>query len=301
MPKDIIVAKKDGFYFNKSRLNLAGNHTWNTVQPFNGKTISLDKLTGNFTRLWTVETKGMVLNSSIWGSNSTGVVKVDKTPWKNDGTLNKRYYKALEKIVAEADKKDIVTGVCLFDHAFNAYFPGGWDRHPFNGLGPSAPEYIHTKGSWNTFQRNHVKKVTKRLEDYDNVIYEVGNELSGNSVRSGFQKMVVKWVNKFTDKPVGVSYAGGYRASRGRTQDWMARTGADWAAPAGGQRIAGFKGAYIFDTDHASALRPNVAGLVAARQRGDALWLMDGFDGAVLRNQGNLTPDRNYLNSVLAS
>lgn len=294
-----IKVKNGSFYQGKDRLKLAGSHTWNTVQPFNGKTISLDKLTGNFTRLWTVETKGMVLSGSIWGSNSNGVVAVGKTPWKNDGSLNKRYYKTLEKVVAEADSKDIVTGVCLFDHAFNAYFPGGWDRHPFNGLGPSGPEYIHTIGSWNKFQRAHVKEVTKRLEKYDNVIYEVGNELSGNSVQSGFQKKVVKWVNKFTDKPVGVSYAGGYRASRGRTQDWIARTGADWAAPSGGERVSGFKGAYIFDTDHASALRPNLAGLQAAWRRGDALWLMDGMDGQVLRNQGSLLPDRNYIDSLM--
>lgn len=295
----MITTKGRTFLKNNKPVQLAGNHTWNTVQPFNGRTTGLDELTGNFTRLWTVETKGMVLAGSAWGSNSSGTVKVGLVPWKADGSLNKRYYRRLEAVVAEADQRDMVTGVVLFDHAFNAYFPNGWTNHPLNGLGPKDVTQIHTKGSWNKLQRAHVQAVTKTLEDYDNVIYEVGNELHRNSVYSGFQKMVVKWVKKFTDKPVGVSYASGLKASRGKTQDWIARTGADWAAPAGGERVSGFKGAYVFDTDHASPLVPNVAGLRGAWARGDSLWLMDGLDGSILRNQGSLVPDRSYINSIV--
>lgn len=277
---------------------LAGSHTWNTVQPFNNITTPLSKLVGNFTRLWTVETKGMVLQNSAWGSNSTGLVKVQDRPWKKDGSLNKGYYNRLEKVVKKAERRDVVTGVVLFDHAFNAYFPQGWENHPFNGLGPADVTQIHTKGRWNKFQRAHVKEVVKRLEDYDNVIYEVGNELHRNSV-PWFQKKVVSWVKKWTDKPVGVSYASGLKPSRGKTQDWITGMNADWAAPAGGERIKGFKGHYVFDTDHASALRSNVPGLQSAWQRGDSLWLMTGLDGHILRNQNSLARDEAFIRSVL--
>lgn len=240
----------------------------------------------------------MVLQNSAWGSNSTGLVKVQDGPWKKDGSLNKRYYNRLENVVKKAERRDVVTGVVLFDHAFNAYFPQGWENHPLSGLGPADVTQIHTKGSWNKFQRAHVKEVVKRLEDYDNVIYEVGNELHRNSV-PWFQKKVVSWVKKWTDKPVGVSYASGLKPSRGKTQDWITGMNADWAAPAGGERIKGFKGHYVFDTDHASALRSNVSGLQSAWQRGDSLWLMTGLDGHILRNQNSLTRDEAFIRSVL--
>lgn len=279
-------------------LSLAGSHTWNTVQAFNGKTAPLNALVGNFTRLWTVETRGMILEDSPWGSNSKGLAKVSDVPWKKDGSLNNRYYQRLEAVVKKAASKDIITGVVLFDHAFNAYFPKGWENHPFYNLGPSNVTEIHTKGSWTKYQRAHVKRTTKILEQYDNVIYEVGNELHSNSV-PWFQRKVVQWVRKWTDKPVGVSYASGLKPSRGRSQNWMAATGADWVAPSQGERIDGFKGVYIFDTDHVSALRSNVSGLRSAWRRGDSLWLMDGLNGHVLRNQNSLHSDRMFILNAL--
>jgi hypothetical protein len=297
----MITTRGRYFHQDKKRLTLAGNHTWNTVQPFNGRTTPLDSLTGNFTRLWTVETRGMLLAGSAWGSRSSGTVKVGLVPWKADGSLNKRYYRRLEAVVAEADQRDMVTGVVLFDNAFNAYFPNGWANHPFNSLGPQDASYVHTKGAWNKFQRAHVKMATKTLEDYDNVIYEVGNELHRNSVYSGFQKMAVKWVKKFTDKPVGVSYATGLY----RDQSWMTRVGADWVAAnvstrAGGvRRLSGFNGPQVLDTDHGSALTPNVGMLRRGHQLGMPLWLMDGMDGYVLRNASSMTPDRSYINSIV--
>lgn len=278
---------------------LAGSHTWNTVQPFNGKTTPLSKLVGNFTRLWTVETRGAVLSSSSWGSKSSGLVKVGLVPWKKTGELNKRFYNRLATVVRKAEAKDIVTGVVLFENAFTSYFPGGWDNHPFNGLGPRSAAEVHTRGPWNKYQRAHVKKVINTLEDFDNVIYEVGNELNSNSV-PWFQTKVVEWVKKFTNKPIGVSYASGLKRSRGKTQDWITGTGADWSAPQGGERIPGFKGHYVFDTDHASALRSNVSGLRNAWSRGDSLWLMTGLDGHILKNQNSLRPDENFINSLVS-
>ena len=217
--------------------------------------------------------------------------------------MNPAYYNALERSVRVADKLGISVGVCLFEGAIVPYFPVGgasWRLHPFNGLkdGPKEPWQVHTKGPWNKFQRAHVKEVTSRLEKYDNVIYEVGNELNRESVK-WFQGKVIEWVKSFTDKPVGASYATGMKPSRGRTQDWLTNIDADWIAPSGPDKLPGFKGPQILDTDHAWPLRSNVAGLRNAWDDGRSVWVMDGFNGTMLRNQESLQPDRNFIDSVV--
>jgi hypothetical protein len=298
-----ITIKGNRFFKDGKRIRLAGNHTWNSVQPMNGKRIGMDKITGNFTRLWTIETKGAVFSESQWGSNSPGLVKVGNNPWKNDGSLNKGFYRNLEQSVKRAQRRDIVTGVVLFEGSIQDIFPKAWENHPFNGLGPEIHNDVHTKGPWNKFQRAHVKEVVKTLEPYDNVIYEVGNELMSPSTK-WFQKRVVKWIQKWSDKPVGVSYARTIRASRGRNEfQWMRKTGADWMAPSataiGRGQLSSFKGPVVLDTDHSWPLQSNVPGLQSAWNRGNDLWLMDGFNGTMLRNQQSLLPDRNFINSII--
>lgn len=275
----------------------AGAHTWDTVQPFNGRTTPLRDLGGNFTRLWTVETRGMILDQSRWGSNSPGLVRVGAVPWRTDGSLNGGYYRRLEQVVRRAERQDIVTGVVLFDHAFQGFFPGGWERHALNGLGPDSPDEVHTRGPWNTYQQAHVRRAAETLAPYSNVVAEVGNELHRNSIH-WFQSAVVRWWRRFSSQPIGVSYASGVKRSAGRSQDWIARTGADWAAPGGGERVAGFRGAYVFDTDHAHPLRHVPGSLPAAHSRGDAIWLMDGLQGRILRNQSDLSQDRAFIHSI---
>jgi hypothetical protein len=277
----------------------AGSHTWNTVQPFNGKTTPLSKLVGNFTRLWTVETTGAVFERSFFGSRSKGLVRIGAVPWRDDGRLNPAYYRRLRNVVAEADRRDILTGVALFDNAFTAYFPQGWDNHPLNGLGPRHPGQVHTKGPWNRYQRAHVRRVVDTLTGFDNVIYEVGNELHRDSTQ-WFQGAVVRWVKARTDRPVGVSYAVGTWGD----QRWLTQQGADFIVPnnssrsGGVRRLPGFTGPQLLDTDHAWALSSNVAGLRKAWDQGRPLWLMDGLNGDILRNADNLQPDRDFITKI---
>ena len=298
-----VTIKRNNFYVDGKKEQLAGNHTWNTVQAVDGELIGMSKITGNFTRLWTLETRAANFEESPWGSNTTGAVRISNSPWKKDGSLNGRYYTALENAVKAADERGITVGVCLFEGTLSAYFRGSdyisWKAHPFNGLGPADAYSVHTKGSWNKYQRAHVKRVTETLEKYDNVIYEVGNELPRDSIK-WFQGKVIEWVNKFTDKPVGASYAQGMKPSRGRTQDWLTGINADWIAPSGSTKLPGFKGPQILDTDHAWPLWSNVTGLQNAWDDGRSVWVMDGFNGTMLRNQESLQPDRNWINSVLS-
>ena len=300
-----ITIKRNNFYIDGKKEQLAGNHTWNTVQAINGELIGMNKITGNFTRLWTIETGGANFAASPWGSNTPGVVKIKNLPWKDDGTgdLNPAYYNALERSVRAADKLGITVGVCLFEGAIVPYFPKGgdsWRLHPFNGIkdGPNESWQVHSKGPWNKYQRAHVKEVTSRLEKYDNVIYEVGNELNRISTK-WFQGKVIEWVKGYTDKPVGASYATGMKPSKGRSQDWLTKIDADWIAPSGPDKLPGFKGPQILDTDHAWPLWSNVAGLRDAWDDGRSVWVMDGFNGTMLRNQNNLQPDLNWIDSVV--
>jgi len=296
------VSTKGGQFIDKitgEPLELAGSHTWNNVQPIGGETVGLRKLEGNFTRLWTIETKAADFSQSRWGSTTPGLQRIQDGPFKNDGSLNRNYYRRLKEVVRRADNRDIVTGVLLFEGSIQQIFPGAWENHPFNGKGPEGHEEIHARGPWNALQREHVRRVVETLEPYGNVIYEVGNELARESTR-WFQGKVVEWVQRFTDKPVGVSYASAVY----QDQSWMTRVDADFIVPGNGtraggvRRLAGFMGPQILDTDHAWPLYSNVAGLSTAWDQGRPLWLMDGLDGSVLRNQESLAPDRAFINAL---
>jgi hypothetical protein len=281
--------------------NRAGNHTWNTLQPVNGSTVSIDSITGNITSLWTVETHGLVPGTSRWGSASDGFVKIGLVPWKEDGSLNGKYYKRLEEVVAKAEKRDVVVVVRLFEHTFQTY-EQGWNNHWTRTLPaknrPATPETVHTKGPWNTYQRAHVKRVAQTLNGYDNVTGHVGNELYRYST-AWFQPKVVKWWRKWSDSPIGAGYATGLKPSLGRSQDWLSGMKVDWVAPANGERIEGFKGAYIYDTDHSRPLYSDLPGMAAAWRRGDAVLRMDGFNGTLLRNQESPVADRAWIESVV--
>jgi len=301
-----IKIKGDNFYVDGKKTQFAGNHTWNNVQPIGGKTVGMNRVTGNWTRLWTIETRGADFAATKWGSNTPGVQRVGSVPWKNDGSLKNSYYTRLENTIKKADKKGLTVSISLFEGSIQG-FDGAWENHPFNGLkdGPSIPHDIHTKGEWNKYQRAHVKRVAEIASKYDNVMAEVGNELNSASTK-WFQPKVVEWWNKFTDKYsdvdkyIGVSYATGIRGE----QHWMKRTGADFVIPSVGYgaspalRVPGFKGPQILDTDHGWALHSNVGGIKEAWDSGKSVWLMDGFEGSVLKNQDSLVPDRNFINGV---
>lgn len=293
-----IDTRGDKFTFNGKPIKLAGDHTWNTVQRIGGRRVSIDRITGNFTRLWTIETKRANFSETQWGSNSPGPLKIQDVPWRKDGSLNSSYYKSLRRTLRQAEERDLITGVVLFEGSITGNIDGAWDHHPFNGLGPKSASEVHTEGRWNKWQREHVRRVANIVNDFPGAMAEVGNELHRSSTK-WFQGAVVRWWRKFSKKPIGVSYATGMKPSRGRSQNWLTKQGADWIAPAGAEPIKGFKGPQVFDTDHTSPLRSNVGALRSAWEDGRPLWLMNGFEGNVLRNTNSLRPDLDFIRSIL--
>lgn len=273
--------------------NRAGTHTWNNVQPIAGRTAGVDRITGNHTRAWVIETRGARLDTTPWGSATRGVAAVEDVPWRRNGTLNQAYYDRLKRFVGRAARQDILTGVMLFEGAFIRK-EQGWENHPLRSLGPTSALDVHTRGPWNRYQRAHVRHVVKTV-DHLPVYYEVGNELASGSTR-WFQGAVVRWLRRFTRRPVAVSYASGVR----RDQSWLLRSGADIIIPGGAAPIAGFPlRRQVLDTDHSSPLRSNVPALQTAWSQGRPLLLMDGLGGHVLRNQGSLAADHAFIAAVV--
>jgi hypothetical protein len=82
----------------------------------------------------------------------------------------------------------------------------------------------------------------------------------------------------------------------------MNKTGADWLAPSAtaisNGQFSSFKGPVVLDTDHSWPLQSRVSSLQSYWDKGHSIWLMDGFNGTMLRNQESLTPDRNFIESV---
>jgi hypothetical protein len=304
----MITTNQKDFIINNKPVRLAGNHTWNTVQAFNNNTASLKQIVGNFTRLWAIEPQKVDTTfAPQWRVENGSVFNISPTLFKrNNGKydltrVNKNYLVRLEKVVKRAEKRDIVTGVVLFDGAWNRFFgPTSWNTHPFNPknniqqIGPSNVQLVHSKGEWNVYQKNYVREVIKTLEPYKNVIFEIGNELDRSSIK--WQKQKVKFIDKLTEKPVGVSYVT-------RTPNtWMETSRADFFVPSSDSKGGSInvRGPIIFDTDHGWPLRSNVSGLSYYWNQGRNLWLMDGMNEGILRNIDDLQPDRNFINGVLA-
>ena len=289
------VGVKNGQFVDEltgETLDLKGSYTFNQVQEFDKQSEDTERLEGNFSRLFMSETKGARLDLSRWGSNAEGLSTIKATPWKADGkgTLNDRYYEQLTAAVDAAADADTVTGVMLFDGAFTRFFEDGWDNHPLNGVkGLDDPTDVHEKGRHNQFQRAHVKRMVQTLEDHGNVVFEVANEINGSGGVE-WTKKVLKWIRKWSDKPAGVSYI------TKTDNDWMTDSGADFIAPGGSEMLDGYApGVTIYDTDHVHPLRSNVAGLESAADAGRPIWMLDGLDGDVLRNQNSLEADRQFI------
>lgn len=301
---------KNDFIVNGSRARLAGSHTWNTVQSFNGVAENLDNITGNFTRLWAIEPGRVNTSSSQWrvGGGRTFNISPSIYAKTEDGKydlskINPVYLRRLKSVVRGAQDRSIVVQVVLFDGAWNRYFgKTSWNSHPFNpknniqNVGPSSANGIHSRGNWNIYQRNYVKTIINRLSQYKNVIYEIGNELHRSSIP--WQNRMVDYINGITDVPVGVSYVT-------RTpNDWMGSTNADYIVPnaprgTSATRNYGFRGPRIFDSDHGWALGSNVAGLKSHWSAGsDLLVMYGGGKSGILRNLDNLSPDLSYIDSL---
>jgi hypothetical protein len=94
---------------------------------------------------------------------------------------NPEYFDRLHDFVTMAEKLDIIVEVTFFSSIYN---DGYWQYCPFyaenniNNTDRVERIFVHTKSNGNLFryQEAMVRKITRELNKYDNVIYEIQNE-----------------------------------------------------------------------------------------------------------------------------
>ena len=196
---------------------LTGLHTWLNFQDggltYPPEPLDLDAYLDllernhhNFIRLWMWE-------SSAWVRPDTSKIWLDPLPFARTGPgvaadgrpkfdltkLNPAYFDRLKKRVAAADERDIFVGVMLYQgfsisRKSKSRRETPWDYHPFhqanniNGIdgdtnGDGEGYEIHELGSdrVTAIQETYVRKVVDTLNEFDNVIFEIGNECHGDS------------------------------------------------------------------------------------------------------------------------
>lgn len=315
VPGYIKVTPDGHLRWQGKRIQFAGAHTWDSITGLGGPRTQLrslampdvDKDKGIYpgTRLWAhIEPARLTLDGSQpWATGAR--LKTELLPWRRKNgkwdlsRISKRWLRRLKSVVSEAEKRDIITQVVLFDGAFNRFFGADeWEAHPMNpknniqNIGPTNVSLVHSKGPWNKYQRKLIRTAAEALTENRNVILEIANEPDRSSVQTGWYKNMIKTAKKASNAPVLASYV------TRLADDWMRRSGADLFGPASmGQRID-LPAHEVADDDHAFPLRGDVGLLREAWQRGNSVLMMDGLNGDVLRNVGNLGPGRDFLEGL---
>jgi len=256
---------------------------------------------GNFERLWTYEASKVNTNfGAPWDTDK--ILDAGPIPWSqkrnkfNLEEVNTDYLNRLESRVRAALKQGKVVAVNFFE---GSLVSKSWEWHSFdpkNNIQKAGPKYsnlVHTKGPWNKYQLMYVKAVIQRLEKYNNVVYEVGNEPQGRTASIEWSKMIIDKVNSWTKKPIGASHISRIPYT------WMLSSGADWISPSTSPyNRPNFRGPVVFDTDHSSPLRTNVSGLKAAINNDMIPWVMDSYNNYVLKGP-NLSADKDVITGLI--
>jgi Family of unknown function (DUF6298)/Putative collagen-binding domain of a collagenase len=269
---------------------LTGSHNWTDFQDMipapEGKSIGdlggyagyLDFLKWhhhNFTRLWVVEHAWDADNSSFcspiaYARTGPGTALDGKTKFQLD-RFNQAYFDRLRQRVADAQARGIYVAVMLFD-AWSTGARGVWNGHPFNrnnnvnGIDgdPNGDEGIgfHSMRmpAIVALQRAYTSKVIDTVNDFDNVIYEIANEVNASAA---WQAYFIDFVHQYEatkpkHHPVGTT--AGDQATTEVTNQWLMNSAADWVAPrnedqdylgvATGPPAADSSKVIIIDSDH---------------------------------------------------
>ena len=186
---------------------LAGSHSWFRkevdkhwvpnnwdIDKFNKYLDFLEYWNHNYIRLWMWEHKGDV---DVWMKDSTGKYDLSK--------LNPKYFELVQSFVETASSRGIYCGVMLFQgwSGCNTGSIPDWPQHPMNkanninGIdgdpaGKSNGVKVHSLDNPDIlkFQKMYIDKMIETLNGYDNIIWEVGNEIA-HSGRA--------WINHVVD------------------------------------------------------------------------------------------------------
>lgn len=268
---------------------LTGSHTWenfqDVTQPFDYPAY-LDRLAAlnqNVIRLWAIESMrsdgGWLMHPPSHENKvaplpylRTGPgVALDGGPRLDLSRFDPAYFERLRARVKQAGQRGIYVSVMFFQ-GFSVVTPGAWKAHPLNGRnnvngidgdanGDGLGLEVHRSPGAGVLQiqEAYVRQVLETLHDLDNVLYEVVNEATPESV--AWQYHLIRFIKQyerergFAVHPVGMTFfqlgefGGGDNAA-------LFDSPADWVSPGGYTKYARNPPAadgrkvMILDTDH---------------------------------------------------
>ncbi len=300
---------------------LTGSHTWNNLvdmSPTNppeefdflANINWMKKYNHNFIRLWTWELlrwdTGKNKNKPPYNHYvsplpflRTGPENaLDGKPKFDLKKLNPKYFERLRQRVSIAADSGIYVSVMLFDGWGVQHLSEGYATHPFhpknniNGIdadlnGDGKALEIHTLETpkITEIQKEYVQKVIETVNEFDNILYEIGNEFFPGSTT--WQYEMINFI-KDTEKqmssqhPVGMTYQ-----HKGGINKTLFDSPADWISP---NKDGGYRDnpptesskIIISDTDHLWGIGGNVQWVWKSFLRGHHPIFMDSYDLKVL-------------------
>jgi hypothetical protein len=276
---------------NGKAIYLTGSHNWANLQDvkkgghyafypdYQSHLDMLKKYNHNFLRMWYFET-------SVWFIGDEDPHSVSPHPFARTGPgiardglpkfdltkLNQEYFGRLKNRVKAAADHGIYVSIMLFQGIASVNRKEEWEYNPFhkdnniNGIngdknGDGFGKEVHTLADpeITKIQEAYVRTVIDTVNAFDNILYEIGNELTGGS--TAFQYHMIHYIKdreKSMPKqhPVGMTFQWDGRDS-GKNGDLFDGP-ADWVSPAvePGQEYktdppsADGRKVIILDTDH---------------------------------------------------
>ena len=268
---------------------LTGSHSWENVQDVTGTfdyPAYLDRVSAlhhNFIRLWVTETMqsdaGWLMHPPARKNPVAPLPYLRTGPGiALDGGLrldlsrpNPAYFERLRARVRQAGQRGFYVSVMFFQ-GFSVVMQDLWNAHPLNGGnningidgdadGDGLGKEVHRSPSAQVLQvqEAYVRQVLETLHDLDNVLYEVVNEATPESV--GWQYHLIRFIKQyerergFVTHPVGMTFfqlgefGGGDNAV-------LFDSPADWISPGGYTKyarnppVADGRKVMLLDTDH---------------------------------------------------
>ncbi|MCE7978520.1 MAG: hypothetical protein DYH03_15620 [Nitrospira sp. NTP1] len=213
--------------------------------------------------------------------------------------FNPDYFERLRARVKQAGQRGIYVSVMFFQ-GFSVVTPGGWKAHPLNGEnnvngidgdanGDGLGLEVHRSPGPQVLeiQEAYVRQVLETLHDLDNVLYEVVNEATPESV--GWQYHFIRFVKRyerergFMAHPVGMTFfqLGEFGGGENRT---LFESEADWISPGGYTKYArnppttDGHHVQVLDTDHIHGIGGDQEYVWESFMRGYSPIYMDPFD-----------------------
>lgn len=296
---------------------VTGSHTWENFQDVTevfDYPAYLDRLTAlhhNFIRLWVTES---IHSDGGWLMNPLANEKeiaplpylrtgpglaLDGRPRLDLSRFNPAYFERLRARVRQAGQRGIYVSVMFFQ-GFSVVTPGGWKAHPLNGgnnvngidgdaNGDGLGLEVHRSPGTPVLQiqEAYVRQVLETLHDLDNVLYEVVNEATPESVP--WQYQLIRFIKRyerergFMAHPVGMTFfqLGEFGGGDNRT---LFESEADWISPGGYTKYARNPPAtdgrhvQVLDTDHIHGIGGDQDYVWESFMRGYNPIYMDPFD-----------------------